>query len=295
MSNLIFDYTLITVLMGTGLVGITAGVLGCFAFLRKQSLLADAISHAALPGIALSFLCTQSKNPVVLLAGGAITGGIGTLLVLFITNRTSLKKDTALGLVLSVFFGLGLVLLTLIQKYSFANQAILNKFLFGNASTLLREEIVVMAFIAAMLMSAVIFFWKEFSMLAFDQEYTRALGYPVWLIDLILTILLVCSIVIGLQTVGVILMSTLFVAPAAAARQWTTVLRTMVVLAALFGAFSGMMGALLSSIIEHTPTGPAIVVVISSIVLVSIICAPHRGLLWQVPYIRRYILLQKNL
>ncbi len=281
LSLLNFDYTLVTVLSGTALLGLTAGVLGCFAFLRKQSLLADAISHAALPGIALTFLLTHSKNPSVLLCGGAIAGGIGTLLVTLITHKTTLKNDTALGFVLSVFFGLGLVLLTVVQKSAIAEQAVLNKFLFGNAATLLRDEVFVIGIVGGAILLCVTVLWKEFKVITFDPLFARTINYPVVILESVLTMLLVLAIVIGLQTVGVVLMSTLFVAPAAAARQWTSCLSKMVLLAGLFGAFSGVVGSVISSTVAHIPTGPMIVVVMRSMVVVSLLAAPHRGLLWQ--------------
>lgn len=262
------------------ILGATAGALGCYAFLRQQSLLGDAISHAALPGIALMFLCTQSKNPAVLLLGGALAGIIAAFSVNFIASKTPIKKDAALGIVLSVFFGVGLVLLTYIQKRSLANQAVLNKFLFGNASTLLKEDIYLMAGVACVLLLCIFLFWKEFNILAFDPSFAQLAGYSVVRLELFLTILLVLAIVIGLQTVGVVLMSTLFIAPAAAARQWTECLRSMVLLASFFGAFSGVVGALISSFCDHVPTGPIIVVVMSSVVLFSLLIAPKRGLLW---------------
>jgi len=117
-NEIFFDYTLRTVLLGSALVGIVAGILGCFAVLKKQSLLGDAISHAALPGVALAFLFTLSKHPLVLLIGALIAGWLGTFLVISITENTHIKKDAALGIVLSVFFGFGIFLLASYCKKS---------------------------------------------------------------------------------------------------------------------------------------------------------------------------------
>jgi len=278
---LVFDYTLLVVALGTALLGLISGMLGCFAFLRKQSLLADAISHAALPGIALTFLLTQSKNPSILLLGGAVAGGFGVLLVALITRNTTLKSDTALGFVLSVFFGLGLVLLTVVQKMAVANQGILNKFLFGNAATLLLEEIWLISGVGCVLLLIVLLFWKEFKLITFDPLYAQSLSYPLVALEFLLTLLLVFAIVIGLQTVGVVLMSTMFVAPAAAARQWTSQLFKMIILAGFFGALSGVTGSMVRSVIDNIPTGPMIVVIMSFIVFSSLLFAPHRGLLWR--------------
>lgn len=274
------DSTLITVLMGTSFLGFLSGVLGCFAFLKKQSLLADAISHAALPGIALMFLMTHSKNPALLLFGGACAGLIGTILVLLITDKTTLKRDTALGFVLSVFFGFGLVLLTVIQKRAIAQQAILNKFLFGNAATLLSDEVVIIIGAGLIILACVCIFWKEFVLLSFDPLYAQAIGFSYVFWEGFLIVLLVIAIVLGLQTVGVVLMSTMFIAPAAAARQWISQMGSLVWCSGLIGFCAAIMGTVISNIIDHLPTGPTIVVVLSGCVIFSLLSAPPRGLLW---------------
>lgn len=268
-------YTLIIVCIGTMLLGITAGALGVFALLRKQSLLGDTISHAALPGIALMFLATHSRNPLMLILGGSIAGGIGTLLMLVITRLTKLKQDTVLGIILSVFFGFGLVLMTVIQKYAIPHQSILNKFLFGSASTLIIEDIYAMALIASITLFCLALCWKEFALLTFDPAYAHACGYPIIALDIFLTILMVLAISLGLQTVGVVLMSAMLIAPAAAAYQWTTRLSSMVFLAAAIGAVSSFTGSLISSWYTHIPTGPTIVVILSICVLISFVCTPR--------------------
>ncbi len=278
------DYTLRTVSLGAALLGIVSGGLGSFALLRKQSLMGDAMSHAALPGIALAFLFTGSKAPLVLLLGAAIAGWLGTWFVMQVIRKTRVSQDSAMGIVLSVFFGLGLVLLTFIQKLPTASQAGLDKFLFGQAATLMEKDVITMAVLGlpALLLMGV--FWKELKLLSFDREYGDTLGFAMQKMDLLLTAMLVVAIVIGLQTVGVVLMSAMVVAPAAAARQWTDRMGGMVVLASLFGAISGVSGAVLSATMENLPTGPTIVVVLSVVVFGSMIFAPRRGLLFN--YVR---------
>ena len=271
------DYTLLLVLLGAALLGITAGVLGSFALLRQQSLLGDAISHAALPGIVLMFLCTHSKNPWILLGGGALAGVVGVISMNYVCAYTKLKKDAVLGIILSVFFGFGLVLMTVAQKIPTSNQAILNKFLFGNVATLLPEDIVMITCISSFILAILVLCWKECTLYIFDPLFTQSLGFKSIIIETVLTILLVLAIVIGLQTVGVILMSTMIIAPAAAARQWVTTLVHMVTLAGIFGGCAAVIGVYVSSVIDHMPTGPAIVVAASCIVLFSLLCAPKRG------------------
>jgi manganese/zinc/iron transport system permease protein len=277
--DLIFDYTLRTVALGSATLGLVSGVLGAFAVLRRQSLLGDAISHAALPGIALAFLLTGSKAPLVLVLGAAIAGWLGTLAVLVAVRNTRIKEDAALGIVLSVFFGFGILLLTFIQKLPTASQAGLDKFLFGQAATLVQRDVVTMAVLGALALAMVVILWKEFKLLSFDTDFAASLGFPTGRLNVLLTTLIVIAIVVGLQTVGVVLMSAMIVAPAAAARQWTERLSVMVVLSGIFGALAGLAGAVTSSVVARLPTGPTIVLIMSGIVLISLLFAPERGIL----------------
>jgi manganese/zinc/iron transport system permease protein len=278
--DLFFDYTLRTVALGSAILGIASGALGSFAVLRKQSLLGDAISHAALPGIVLAFLLTRSREPIVLISGAMIAGWIATLAMLTIIRTTRIKDDSALGLVLSVFFGFGLMLLTFTQRLPDATQAGLDKFLFGQAATLVERDVVTMGIISAIALTLLTLFWKEFKLITFDAEFAASLGFHVRLLDVILTTLLVVAIVVGLQTVGVVLMSAMVVAPAAAARQWTDRLSRMVIIGGLFGALSGVSGTLISSSGANLPTGPLIVLCMTAIVVFSFLFATNRGLIW---------------
>jgi manganese/zinc/iron transport system permease protein len=281
LGDLFGNYTLRTVGLGAAFLGIVNGVLGSFAVLRKQSLLGDAISHAALPGIALAFLLTGSKATIVLLLGAAAAGWVGTLLVMNIVKNTRVKYDSALGLVLSVFFGFGLVLLTYIQRMPVASQAGLDTFLFGQAATLLARDVATIGILGLAVLLIVLVVWKEFKLLCFDPDFALSLGFPIRGLDILLITLLVTSIVIGLQTVGVVLMSAMVVAPAAAARQWTDRLGVMVTISAFFGALAGVGGALVSSLTARLPAGPTIVLCLTAIVIVSLLAAPNRGVVWK--------------
>lgn len=292
------DYTLRTITLGTAILGAVTGMLGSFAVLRKQSLLGDAISHAALPGIAIAFLITGAKDSNVLLIGALISGLIGTFWIRGIVKKTHLKSDTALGLILSLFFGFGMLLLTFIQKQPNANQAGLDKYLFGQAATLVEKDIWLMGIVTAICLFVLLLFWKEFKILLFDADYTKTLGFNTKTIDILITSFIVLAIVLGLQTVGVVLMSALLLAPAAAARQWTNSLGIMVFLAALFGAFSGVFGTAISASQNNLSTGPVIVIVSGVFVLLSFVFSPSRGLLFkQIRFIknRRDLQLHKTL
>lgn len=280
--SLVFsDYTLRTITFGTAILGAVTGMLGSFAVLRKESLLGDAISHAALPGIAIAFLITGIKDGNVLLIGALISGLIGTFWIRGIVAKTHLKSDTALGLILSLFFGFGMLLLTFIQKQPDANQAGLDKYLFGQAATLVESDVWMMTISTGVCLFILMLFWKEFKLLLFDKDYTETLGFNTQLIDILITTFIVLAIVLGLQTVGVVLMSAMLLAPAAAARQWTNSLATMVFLAALFGALSGVFGTAISASQNNLSTGPIIVLVASVFVMFSFVFSPSRGLLFK--------------
>ncbi|MDX1363549.1 metal ABC transporter permease [Arenibacter latericius] len=280
--SLVFsDYTLRTITLGTAILGIVCGMLGSFAVLRKQSLLGDAISHAALPGIVIAFLITGAKTSNTLLIGALISGLIGTFWISGIIKKTHLKSDTALGLILSLFFGFGMLLLTFVQKMPDAQQAGLDKYLFGQAATLVESDVWLMAVVMGISLLVLIIFWKEFKVLHFDPDYSKSLGINTKLLDVLITTLIVMAIVIGLQTVGVVLMSAMLLAPAAAARQWTNNLGIMVFLASLFGALSGIFGTAISATSNNLPTGPVIVLIAAAIVVISFVFSPGRGILFR--------------
>lgn len=278
--ELFTDYTLRNVALGSALLGVVSGALGCFAVLRRQGLLGDALAHAALPGICVAFLLTGSKAPLVLLIGAALAGWLATLLLLTAVRETRLSTDSALAIVLSTFFGFGIVLLTFISKSENAHQAGLDKFLFGQAATLVTEDVQTMGLLGAAALLIVGALYKEFKLLAFDAEFAASLGFPARGLSVLLTSLIVIAVVIGLQTVGVVLMAAMLIGPAVAARQWTNRLGIMVILAAVFGAASGVSGALISVSDRHIPTGPVIILSLTVIVLASLLFAPARGLVW---------------
>lgn len=277
LRDLLFDYTLRNVALGSALLGIVSGVLGSFAVLRNQGLLGDALSHAALPGVCLAFLLTGSKAPIVLLLGAALAGWVGTYLLIRIVEDTRISEDAALGIVLSTFFGFGIMLLTFISKRNDATQAGLDRYLFGQAATLRQENVVTMAALGLVALALVGLFYKEFKMLTFDRDFAASLGFAVQPLNILLTSLIVIAVVIGLQTVGVVLMAAMLIGPAVAARQWTDRLGVMLALAAMFGALAGVGGALISVSQARLPTGPMVILSLTGIVLFSLAFAPVHG------------------
>lgn len=278
---LFHDYTFCVVALGSALLGILCGVLGCFAVLRKQSLLGDGISHGALPGICMAFLITLCKDEKILLLG-ALAGGVVSLgLITLITRLSKIKFDCALAMTLSVMFGLGLVLLTFAQKLPNSSQAGLKTFIYGQASALTKNDVFIILISTEVVVVTVALFWKTFKLVTFDKVFAQVTGVKVWLVDFVLSFFVTLASVVGIKTVGVILMSAMLVAPAAAARQWVSRLESMAVLSAVMGAFGGVLGTAVSSSFESVPTGPVIVVCLGVTAVFSILFAPKRGVLWK--------------
>lgn len=266
------------VVAGSMLLGAAAGGLGSFVYLQKRSLLGDALSHAALPGVALAFLVVGRKDFLALVIGAAVTAWLGSLAVNAIVRKTKLKLDAALGIVLSVFFGIGIVLLTHIQKTGAGTQAGLDKFLFGQAAAMGKGDVIILALVAAILLIVVAVGYNRFKIISFDYGFAASMGMRVGWLEFLLTTMIVFAVTIGLQAVGVVLMAAMLITPAAAARQWTDRLWLMIIIAAFFGIISGLMGAYISFLAPRFPTGPWMVVVVSTIFGLSLLFVPRRGL-----------------
>ncbi|MCM3226868.1 metal ABC transporter permease [Terribacillus saccharophilus] len=267
------------VVLSTMLLGIASGVLGSFALLKKQSLIGDAVAHAALPGICIAYLLIGEKQLLVLLLGATATGLLATYLIQLITTTTRIKKDAAICLILSVFFGTGIVLLSRITQQAGGNKSGLDHFIFGQAAAMTRNDVYTMAGAAGGLILIAFLLFKEWKLLIFDPDFAKNSGLPVGLLETLFSTLLVITVVIGIQAVGVILMAALLIIPAISARYWTDRLGWMVVIAGSIGACSGIIGALISTISTGLATGPLIVVTAAGCFIVSFTIGPKRGLI----------------
>ena len=276
------------VVVGSVLLAISAAIVGCFTFLKKKALIGDAVAHSVLPGVCLAFVVSGTKNPIYLIIGAFITGWISLRFIDLIVRHSKLKEDTAIGLTLSVFFGLGILILTAIQHSGNANQSGLDQFLFGKAASLVGQDLIVFGSVSVILLFVVGLLFKELTLVAFDEQFGKAIGMPVKGLELVLTTLTVLAVVTGIQAVGVVLMAAMLITPAAAARFWTDKLTTMVFLAAAFGAVSGVAGAYISFVAPAMPTGPWIVLVISFIAMTSFFIAPGKGIFFKVYQQRKY-------
>lgn len=275
------SYTTQMVLLGTALLGLASGIAGTFAVLRKESLIGDGLSHAALPGVVIAFLLTGIKDIEVLIAGAALSSITAAWLITITVENSKIKFDGALATILSAFFGFGMVLLTYVQSLNNAGQAGLSKFIFGQAATILARDVYITSVAALIIIVLTALFWKELKLISFDVEYAKTLQIPVTFTLILYRSLLIMTIIIGIQSVGAILISSLLIAPAVGARQWTNKLGTMCILAGLFGMISAIGGTIWSTSVPKLPTGPAIIVILSILVLLSLIFAPNRGMLWQ--------------
>jgi manganese/zinc/iron transport system permease protein len=265
--------------LGIALFGSTAAVLGVFIVLKRVSLMADAISHATLPG-AVTALWLFGGRAFFMIVGGMCTGSIGAFLVFHMQKHTKLKIDTLLGVVLSVFFGIGMVLLSLAQRCGLADHGVLMRLLLGNPILITQEDCAVITIASIGVLTILGFCKKNVTMLLFDYVYGICAQPLLIYYDFLLTFLLLLIIAIGLPLVGVIVMSTLVIAPAIAARQWSSTLRIIVPLAGAIGGITTVSGTYISAQYLHVPAGPVISIIEILFAFFSIIAAPHRGILW---------------
>ncbi|WP_169083736.1 metal ABC transporter permease [Paenibacillus sp. PL91] len=277
--SMLADPNMQWIFLGCTMLGLSSGVIGCFSYLRKQSLMGDTLAHAALPGICIAFMLTGIKSIGLFLIGAGIAGIVATFGIGYITRNSKLKQDAAMGIVLSGFFGLGIVLLTLIQHGNYGNQAGLDKFLFGQAASMIASDVITMTVVCVSLITICTLLFKQFKIISFDPGFARGIGYPVAFLEQLLMFLIVVAVVAGIQAVGVVLVAALLITPAVSARYWTDRLGLMVVLSGLFGAVSGAAGTWISASVSNLPTGPVTVLAATLLFCISILFGPQRGVI----------------
>ena len=278
------DYNTRVVVLGVMALGAAAGLIGTFLLLRKRALTADALSHATLPGIAIAFMAMVSmggdgKSLVGLLIGAFIFGCIGILFILAIRHTTRLKDDAAIGIVLSVFFGLGLCLLRIASEFPSGSASGLGGFIFGKAAAMVASDAMVMASVAIVVLIATCVLCKEFTLLCFDEQFSSVQGWSVLWLDVLLMGLVAVVTVVALQSVGLVLAVAMLIIPAASAKYWTRRISTMLFVAAVIGCLSGWLGAVVSALVPRMPTGPIIVLLCGFWFVISFIFGSNEGLL----------------
>jgi manganese/zinc/iron transport system permease protein len=278
------------VALGCALLGAAAGVVGALALLRRRTLMGDALAHATLPGVAGAFLVASAlaagimpgldpKSLPVLLLGAAAGGVLGVLSVQGLTRWSAgrVHQDAAIGVVLSVFFGLGTVLLTVVQKLPTGNRAGLKTFIYGQPAAMSVQDAWLLGGVAVLAVAVALALYKELRLLCFDEGFARVQGWPAGALDLVLMGLVVLVTVVGLQAVGLILVVALLIAPAAGARFWTDRLDATLGLGAAFGAVSGYAGACVSAAAPNLPAGAVIVLAATGLFALSAVAAPRHG------------------
>ena len=258
------SYTFKIVTLGCTLLGIVSAVIGTFAMLKKESLLGDGISHASLAGICLAFLITGKKDLYILLAGALLIGLLCIYLIHYIQQKSKVKFDNAIALLLSTFFGLGLILLTYLKKIPGAKKAGLNKFIFGQASTLVVKDVYLIIVVGLVIIFLIVLLWKEIKV-----NYAHTLGINSSKINFLISTMIVINVIVGIQIAGVILITAMLILPAVAARLWSDKLFNVVILSAFFGGFSGASGSIISTLDSNLPTGPLIIIVSGIFVIFS--------------------------
>lgn len=270
-----YDFTMLIICLGTGILGALCAVVGSWLFLQKKSLFGDTIAHATLPGITGIFMITHCKEQPILLLGGFFSASVFVYCIQHIITASTLKKDTILGVVLATSFGMGSVLLSKIQTMQSSHQAGLTKYLLGNPATMLLEDLALIIIAAIVVLLVTIYFIKPYSIMLFDPVYAKTTGIALDTISTIMLAATTITIIFGLQAVGIILMSALLINPPAAAYQWTKRFTPMMILSACFGAFATIVGTIISCSKMHLPTGPVIVMIATTITAISVLFCPE--------------------
>lgn len=279
------NHTYRMVFLGTAVIGLVAGALGSFAYLRKQSLISDVISHSALSGTLLAFLTFglllggDGRNMLGLILGAVVVGTLAVLFANGVARISKIRIDTAMAVSLTIFFGAGMLLMRYISNGPFPGKGGIQDYLFGNASVITVADLITSITVGACALALMLLFWKEFALRTFDADHSSVLGFRGRTIDTLMFTTIVIATVIGVKAVGLVLMVAFVVTPPAAARQWTRTLPTMVALSAAFGAIGSGVGAYLSIVLGNVPTGPLIVLTLFAILLVSLVASPRRSII----------------
>lgn len=276
-NDILANYTLRIVLLGTALLGGVSGAIGVFLTLRKQGLVGDALSHATLPGIVLAYMITGESSLYMSILGAIVASVVSMFIIEIIKRYSIVKNDAALAIILSSMFGLGQVFLSIIRDTAGQDQARLKSFIFGQAATMSSGDVGFLVIILSVVFLTFVVFWRHIKLFIFNRDFYHSLGFSSTIINVILNALTILVVVSGIQSVGVILMSALLIAPGVAARLWSNKLNINIVIATVLGALAGVFGTYFG---VNMSTGPVIVIFATSFVIISMILAPKKGLLW---------------
>jgi manganese/zinc/iron transport system permease protein len=273
------SYNTVVVLLGATLLGANAGLIGTFTVLRGRALLGDVLAHASLPGLPLALLLLGRRSFSAMLVSAFIMGLAGVLLLTLLRRYTRTKDDAALGIIRSVLFGLGIVLISVVQSWVVeGGKAGLDSYILGKTAGMLAEDVRLIALVSLVSLATIVLLYKEFQLASFDSGFARVQGWPALLLDNLQMGLVAVTVVVALPAVGAVLVTALLILPGAAMRFWTERLRTLLLGSAVLGALIGALGSSASASFSLLPAGPIIVLVGVAIFVFSMLFAPRRGL-----------------
>lgn len=287
--SIITQYSFIVVAIGTMLLAMATGIVGTISILKGQSLIGDAVGHASLPGIILAFMISGRKSSLILMLGAIVAGIVAFLLIQIISEGSKIEADTAMAVILSAMFGMGMVLKSYIQgnpEYQGASQSGLASYIFGQAAYILREDVYIILAVSVISLALFIVFYKEIKVYVFDMVYAYTIGINSRLTSLLIMIITMILIAAGLKAVGAILISSMLITPAVTGLQWSKSYEKVLVIAAVTGAVSAFLGTFISSAVKGFSTGPSIILIMSVIALFSVLFAP-RGIVRMLLNIRK--------
>ena len=287
--SIITQYSFIVVAIGTMLLAMATGIVGTISILKGQSLIGDAVGHASLPGIILAFMISGRKSSLILMLGAIVAGIVAFILIQIISEGSKIEADTAMAVILSAMFGMGMVLKSYIQgntKYQGASQSGLASYIFGQAAYILREDVYIILAVSVISLALFILFYKEIKVYVFDMVYAYTIGINSRLTSLLIMIITMILIAAGLKAVGAILISSMLITPAVTGLQWSKSYEKVLMIAAVTGAVSAFLGTFISSAVKGFSTGPSIILIMSVIALFSVLFAP-RGIVRMLLNIRK--------
>lgn len=276
--EILTGYSFIIVAIGTFLLAVAAGAVGCITVLKGQSLIGDAIGHSAFPGIVLAFMLFLQRDPAILILGAIVSGAVAFISIQTINANSKLDLDAILAVILSSFFGFGMVLKSHIQgnpDYAGASQSGLQNYIFGQAAYIMSEDVRIILFVGVISLLLLILFYKEIKVFLFDETYSKTIGLKTTLLYGIILLMTMSIIATGLKLVGAILISSLLIVPAITAMQWSNKFHIVLIIAGLTGGVSAFIGTYISTAYNGMSTGATIILIMSIFALISLIIGPH--------------------
>lgn len=271
-----YDFTVVAI--GTILLSIASAFVGCMSLHKGQSLIGDTVGHSTFPGIILAYMLSQSRNPLILSIGAAIAGGVAYSFVLGMNRTSKIRLDACLAIILTGFFGLGMVLKSYIQgnkNYANASQSGLQNYIFGQAAYIRKDDVFLILGAAIIVLILFYIFYKELKLFVFDEQYAKSLGFRTSYLNLLLLLMVIILLSVGLKLVGAILISSFLILPAVTANQWSCHLGKVLLISGVSAGVSAFIGTVISSVEVGMSTGPTIILVMGTFAFLSMVIGPY--------------------